>query len=486
MAFAQHNQPGRSQLRKTRLFSLPIGLRLSLAFLVIILLTGLIGILTIQQFSSLTNTTTELNAHDLPEAITLVHLQSLLYRQRDLERSLLNSGNQDQSPTPTATAPDAQSKQVQQLLSDLSAVLKEIAGDRQHLLAFEYSNQGNAGKDLSLVQRVADGVLKTGALSGHIQALVKQGQVAQARTLDLGQIEPLRISTIADVTQLAAIEQAEAASVATQAQQESGRSTMLVFALTALCLLLSMVLAIIITRSLTRPLKALLNTTEAIAAGDLDVDSQVERTDEIGRLASAYDKMRLSLRSMIARLRQQRQQTQAIIDATADGIILVNSNHTIVNFNPAAEHLSGWQANEAAGRYCWEVLGFKETSVQAAEANEQLFPLMEALKTRSEQSYFEMPIIARNGKARWLAISCAPMTLDEGDAEQYMVIGLHDISQLKALDQMKTDFVAMVSHELRAPLTTVTGSVEMLSLLDPAADIESYHEVVGILYQVAI
>ena len=502
-------------MRKTKRLSLPIGLRLSLAFLVIILLTGLIGMLAIRQFSSLTNTTTQLNAHDLPEAITLVHLRSLLYRQRDLERSLLNGGSLSQvqsstpaqqgstisennfspydtgalvpldtpEPTPTAMAPDGQSKQVQQILSDLAVVLKEIASDRQHLLAFEHLTQGSALKDLPLVQRAASGVLKTSALSERLQVLVKQGQLAQARALDLGQMEPLRLATIADVTQLAAIEQAETANDAVQAQQDSGRSSLFVFVLTALCLLLSVLLAIIITRSLTRPLKALLHTTEAIAAGDLNAETQVERADEIGRLASAYDKMRLSLRSTIASLSQERQQTQAIIDTSADGIILTDEEQKIVKCNPAAEHLSGWRADEAIGRYCWEVLGFKETSVKDASANEQLFPLMEALQTRSEQSSLEMPITARNGKPRWLAISCAPMFLDEGEAEHSMVIGLHDISQLKAVDQIKTDFVAMVSHELRAPLTTVAGSVETLSLLDPAADTETYQEVLGMLDQ---
>ena len=64
-----------------------------------------------------------------------------------------------------------------------------------------------------------------------------------------------------------------------------------------------------------------------------------------------------------------------------------------------------------------------------------------------------------------------------------MVIGLHDISQLKAVEQLKSDFVAMVSHELRAPLTTVTGSVEMLSLLEPTSDPESYQEVLSMLDQ---
>lgn len=373
---------------------------------------------------------------------------------------------------------------MQQILSELPFILKDIARDRQQLLVFESPDQGNVNaKDLPLVQKVAEGVLKTGALSEHIQALVKHAQFAQARTLDLGQLEPLRLATIAATTQLVTIEQAEAANVAAQVQQESGRSTLFVFALTALCLLLSIVLAIIITRSLTRPLKVLLYTTEAIAAGNLDVEPRVERTDEIGRLASAYDKMRLSLRSTIASLSLERQQTQAIIDAIADGIILVDSTHKIVTCNPAAERLSGWRAHEAAGRYCWEVLGFKETAPKEAAAHEHLLPLPVALQTRSEPSYLELPITSRTGQERWLAISCAPMPLHESEAEQYMVIGLHDISQLKAVEQMKSDFVTMVSHELRAPLTTVTGSVEMLSLLDPATETESYHEVLSILDQ---
>jgi PAS domain S-box-containing protein len=369
-------------------------------------------------------------------------------------------------------------------VSELALVLKDIDGDRQHLLAFERPDQSNANvKGFPLVQQVADGIRKMRTLSERIQALIIHGQFAQARTLDLRQQEPLRLSTIAAVRQLVTIEQAEAARFAAQAQQESGRSTIFVFALTALCLLLSIVLAIIITRSLTRPLKMLLDTTEAIAAGDLNVESQAERTDEIGRLASAFDKMRLSLRSTIARLHLERQQTQAIIDATADGVIVINEAYTIVICNPAAERLIGWQANEASGKYLWEVLGFKETSVKEAEANEPLSPLLLALQTRSEQSYLEMPITSRTGQERWLALSCAPMPLPEREAEQHMVIGLHDISQLKAVEQVKSDFVAMVSHELRAPLTTVTGSVEMLSLLDPAADRESYQEVLSLLDQ---
>src|SRR6266851_1955051 len=158
--------------------------------MVVILLTGLIGILAIQQISSLTNTTTEINKHDLPVAITLVDLRSLLYRQRDLEHSLIigDSLTPDTSstlehqgtstteyyrqnfgtiaplntsgPTATTNASDAQNKQTQQALSELALVLKDIDGDCQQLLTLERSEAG----DFPLVQKIANSVLKTSAL----------------------------------------------------------------------------------------------------------------------------------------------------------------------------------------------------------------------------------------------------------------------------------------------------------------------------------
>ena len=136
---AQIHTTQSDDLQTSKRFHVSIGLRLSLAFILVILLTGLIGLLAIQQFSSLTNTTTELNSHDLPEAITLVHLRSLLYRQRDLEFNLINAGNphvsQSSYPSqpedlPAVAAGTPQRKQAQQTLSELASMLKEIAADR--------------------------------------------------------------------------------------------------------------------------------------------------------------------------------------------------------------------------------------------------------------------------------------------------------------------------------------------------------------------
>jgi hypothetical protein len=127
-------------------------------------------------------------------------------------------------------------------LSELAVVLKDIDADGHQLLAFERSEQ----KDFAVVQKIADDILKTGALSVRLQALVKQAHFAQARTLDLRQQEPLLLSTIAAVTQFGTIEQTEGASDTAQTQQDSGRSILFVFALTTLGVLLSIILAIIL------------------------------------------------------------------------------------------------------------------------------------------------------------------------------------------------------------------------------------------------
>src|SRR5579884_629238 len=334
MASAKKILHSKEQALPYKPFNLSIGGRLSLAFVAVILLTGLIGILAIQQISSLTNKAIDLNARDLPEATTLERLRTLFYRQDDLEHSLIHGYNvlpdSPSSPTPdTQTfegatvnvgnpgASPTPDKQTQRTVTELATVLKEIARDCQQLLAFERSEQG---ENLTLIEQLSNTANETRNLSARIQALIEQGHVSQASAIDFKQQEPLLLSAVTTLTRLIALEQAENANDTAQTQQDSQTSILFLIALTASCLLLSIALAILMTRSLTRPLKALLHSTEAIAAGNLTVEPKVKRTDEIGRLASAYDKMRMSLRATIARLQQERQHIQAIIDASVDGI----------------------------------------------------------------------------------------------------------------------------------------------------------------------
>ena len=448
---------------------LPIGPRLLVSFLAIIVLTGLIGFVAVQQLSTLTDSATELNTLDLPEVITVERSRTAIYQQRSLEQRLVSPDNPD-TPGDLAT---------------LKTTLDQIASHRATLLSFEPPDApGTQPNDTVLMDQFTSGLVRSRAISNQIQALVANGKITEAKALEQNQQEPLLQTLLDQTVQLRTLEQDEAVSAAAEVARQSSLAKRLILLLTLFSVPLSILFAVLITRSLTQPLTALLHATEAMTAGDLQVDPQIARGDELGRLATAFNLMRLNLRSMIATLELERQQTEAIIDASADGVMLVDAERTIIQFNPAAERLSGWQRNEAIGRRCWEVFGCHGATPEEAEEHERVCPLALALETNTEQWFTEMHAYTRNGQRRWFAVSCAPVPQGKQDYQpRRLVVGIHDISQLKAVEQLKSDFVAMVSHELRAPLSTVMGSVESLGLLDPAGDHETYHEVIGILQQ---
>lgn len=443
----------------------PIRFRLFAGFLAIIALIGLVGALAVQRFSALTATTTELNTQDLPEAITLGQIRTVLFQERDLARSIVLSDD-------TQRASD---------LAAMTSALQKVAQLRAALLAFEPPDAQQPGVvDTASVQRLAAALSRSTTLGQHIQGLVQGGQLTEARALEQQQLEPLLATALAATAALRTLEQTEAATVAEHVEQSSSAATGLVLALTLFSVPLSLALALLITRSLTRPLAVLLGATEALAAGNLDARAAIESRDEIGRLASAFETMRQNLRTTIASLAFERRQVQAIIDASTDGVVLFNRQRAILQFNPGASRLSGRPAGEAVGRPCWEVFGCRGGTPEDAADHERCCPLLLAAAGEPQPAAATVEARLRSGERRWFAVSCAPVCQD-GGAELRLVASIHDISQLKAAEQLKADFVAMVSHELRAPLTTVAGSVEMLGVCDPTTDPEAFQEVLTIL-----
>lgn len=453
--------------------------RLLAGFLLPIVLTGVVGLIAVERFTMLNATTAELATRDLPEVIAVGHLRTLLFRQLDLDASLGGS------------------------LSTESALTTLIAAQLSSLRSLEPPDPG--GNDNGQVHTLATGTTRAITLARRIQALRDQGKQAAATALDQSEAPRLRI-LLAAAARLRTLEEKEAVASASKAQGQSNAATQLVLALTLLSVPLSILLALLLTRSLTRPLSGLLRATEALARGDLETKSGVGSADEIGQLAAAFETMRTSLRTTIAALELERRQTQAIIDASSDGVILMDGDHRIMELNPAAERLTGWSPDKAAGQQWWTVCGCSEEaaselpwtewvkepggsagprsvldSPSSAAERQPDEAGMERSRTREEDVRSELLVRSRTGQERWLAFSCASVPWDGVAAEARLVLNLHDISELKAVDQLKSDFVAMVSHELRAPLTTVAGAVEMLVALDPSAEDGTHDEVIGIL-----
>ena len=145
---------------------------------------------------------------------------------------------------------------------------------------------------------------------------------------------------------------------------------------------------------------------------------------------------------------QEQQRSEAILANVADGIVAIDREGKVVLWNTAAERVTGVPEREALGRTPEQVLG------KPLEAEE---PVGSTGQLR----------IRRGDDDVWLSLSEAVMT-DPAGAVAGRIYAFRDISAERSVEQMKSDFVSTVSHELRSPLTSIYGFAETLLRADIA------------------
>jgi PAS domain S-box-containing protein len=145
--------------------------------------------------------------------------------------------------------------------------------------------------------------------------------------------------------------------------------------------------------------------------------------------------------ALYLRVSLEREQSMAILSSVADGIVAVDRSGRIVLWNAAAERITGIASDEALGQLASNVLHREEQSVE--ESGEQSF------------------LFKRGSREIWLHVTEATMQDPTGQVAG-RIYTLRDISADRLVEQAKSDFVSLVSHELRAPLTSIYGFAETM------------------------
>ncbi len=432
--------------------------RLIAGFAILIALTMTISVVSLVQLGGLTATTTEVASRDLPEVSHVAHLQTLLVRQIDL--------NETGGPAVAASVKTS------------NLVSRQITLARR----IEPIGTGNIVlAESALIRPLISGLLSNQRLTQEGSRLLhKPGRTEAGVAIFTRQQALIRhLTSITD--DLLALEQREAQLDAARAKTSTEAATTLVLALTILSVPVALLTSLLLTWSMTRPLSSLLRATDKLAAGDLDASPNLSGQDEVSQLGAAFDAMRLRLQATIRDAELARERTQAIIDATTDGVVLVDSGGRVVRMNPATESLAGCHSDDAAGRLWQQVLGCPIETEILCDSDRSGTTVPSA--TGASERVKEIAVTPATGNTHWLALSAVPLRVEPGEESSgTTVLTFHDISELKAIDRMKSDFVAMVSHELRAPLAAVAGSVELLSDSD-GLDEGTRTEIVGILQQ---
>lgn len=220
-----------------------------------------------------------------------------------------------------------------------------------------------------------------------------------------------------------------------------------------LALGLAAVVGWVVQRRVARPLRALAEAADRMARGAPGVPLATDGDDEVAALGGAFNRMVGALRGQLAALDAERAKGRTILDGMVEGVVALDARGRLLLMNPAARAIFGVGTDGPEGRPLLEVVRQKE-----------LADLVEAARLTGAVARAELelpPPVSRTVDAHAAPLAFAP------GAPGVLVV-FHDVTELRRLERMRTEFVANVSHELRTPLTCIKGYLE--TLLDGAVD----------------
>ncbi len=230
-------------------------------------------------------------------------------------------------------------------------------------------------------------------------------------------------------------------------------------ALAALIVLVTAVgVSLWLSRRLARPIIELTRGAELLAEGKLGTRLRAPAAGETARLCEAMNTMARQLSERIETITRRRNEQEAILSAMVEGVIAVDRDEHIIMINAAAGEMIGRTPGEAAGKW-----------IQEAVRNVELQKIIQELLRLGKPLRREASAMVTGGDEKNLEVIGTVLNDPAGKARGVLVV-LHDISELKRLENVRREFVANVSHELRTPLTSIKGFVE--TLLEGAMDNE--------------
>jgi PAS domain S-box-containing protein len=220
-----------------------------------------------------------------------------------------------------------------------------------------------------------------------------------------------------------------------------------------LALLVGTVLALLAARSIAQPLAGIAGAARAIASG---APPRFPRSGilEVDLLVQSLRQMHQQLGDRFDELRREQAESAALVESMVEGVIAADGHGHIVTANPAARRLLGYGATDA--------LPDLPALFRVKAAREVVDVVLDGRAVQDRQLEMDGRVFLVNARP-----------LPAGGA----VLVLHELTEVRRLETVRRDFVANVSHELKTPLTSISGYAE--TLLGDPADAETTQRFLG-------
>ncbi|MDK8182351.1 two-component system histidine kinase PnpS [Paenibacillus sp. UMB4589-SE434] len=208
--------------------------------------------------------------------------------------------------------------------------------------------------------------------------------------------------------------------------------------------------------NLTRPIENMTRVAHQIAHMDYKARAQTTSTDEIGQLGNAINAMADSLQLQMAQIRENEGRLRTVMEHMINAIVMIDDQGEIVLINRKAEQMLGIKNKASLGKKFEEVRVPYELAEMTQEVIERKLLVHEELTI-----YYP--------EERLLDANVVPVYYSEQEWAGVLIM-LQDVSDIRRLERMRSEFVANVSHELKTPIAAVKGFAETLmngALNDP-------------------
>ncbi|MEW6333952.1 MAG: ATP-binding protein [Thermodesulfobacteriota bacterium] len=228
----------------------------------------------------------------------------------------------------------------------------------------------------------------------------------------------------------------------------------------------SLTIALLISLKILSPIRRLTAFAGQVRTGNISGTLRIDTRDEIGQLAGCINDMVTALQEKIQTADVEKRKLESVFSSMREGVLVLDDENRIESVNRGMKAMTGRQSADVIGKTLLE-----------AFRNSKLHDALERYREK-EETLCEEIVFGHH----------PPVIMDvtfsnfygETDGEQKTMLVFHDVTRLKKLERIRTDFIANVTHEIRTPLTAIIGFVETLrqGALDDRGKIQEFLQII--------